>query len=279
MVLPAIARSKSTIVQVFRLLAEWFRLLVEGATALRENFAELRWGSPWTHSKFLSLLLLSGATAAVLWLHQVDSCFVYREDVHFTNFSYLDPEELYRTSSVDGWSIFWLQPEQVQKALVSHPYVADAQVTIELPAQLTIQITEQEPVALWRTDAGTLWLLEDGTALTARHDRSQGLLEIVDGQAAAREISFKPMVAMDPEVLANARKLAKFFPSLRVVMFHEGIGINFSSPNSGLWVYWGDGDYFETKLKNLLTIESELTLGRIRAELIDVRLPEKPIVR
>ena len=100
-------------------------------------------------------------------------------------------------------------------------------------------VTEREPVALWVTDAGTLWLLEDGTALSARHNRSVGILKILDGQGAAREVSYKPTVAINQKVMKNAQKLASYFPSLEAIMFHDGVGLNFPSPNSGIWVYWG----------------------------------------
>lgn len=262
-----------------RTVGDWVEPYLAQSVSVLLKLRTLKWGGPWHFSKGISLFLLISALIGIIWLHNEDTCFIYREDVTFTNISYLNQDELYQASLVDGWSTFWLRPSVVEQALQRHPYVADAEISIQLPAQLTIQITEQEPTALWVTDAGTLWLLEDGTALAARHNRSHDTLRILDGEGAAQAVSFTPMVAINAEVMRNAQKLASYFPSLQSIMFHEGIGLNFSSPNSGIWVYWGDGTYFETKLKNLLTIENELTLGRLTAELVDLRLPDKPIIR
>ena len=263
----------------FRTTLAWFNPITAWLKRVQEILARLDWWTPWHNSKLISIFLLVAAGTTIGWLHQKDEYFVYREDVTFTNLAYLDPQELYQASLVDGLSTFWLRPREVRQAILRHPYVADAEIDVQLPAQVTIKITEREPVALWVTDAGSLWLLEDGTALTARDNRYAGILQIVDGLGAARAISFAQKPAMNKEILDNAQKLASYFPSLTMIMFHEGVGLNFPSPSSGIWVYWGDGSYFETKLKNLLTIENELTQGRISAELVDLRLPEKPIIR
>lgn len=240
----------------------------------------LRWsGSGWHPSKIASLMALIAAVALIIWFHQADDFFIYQEDVAFRNLTYVDPDELYQSSQMEGWSVFWLNRDQIKEGITSHPYIADANISVSLPGQVSVQVTEQEPLALWVTDAGTLWLLEDGTALAARHGETQGLLEIYDGQAAARQVSYEPTVGINREVLDNARKLAGYFPDLRSVTFSSGVGLNFSAPGSNLWVYWGDGTSFETKFKNLLTIQNELSQGRIQGQLADLRVPEKPIVR
>lgn len=238
-----------------------------------------RGGTGWRLSKFASLLSLVGTIALISWIHQSDDFFVYAEDVSFSNLTYVGPNELYTASQIEGWSTFWLNRDDIRERLNAHPYVADAYVSIELPAIVSIDVVEEEPVALWVTDAGTLWLLEDGTALAARHGDTVGLLRILDGQAESREVSFEPKVSMDRSVLDNARKLATYFPAVDVITFNRGFGLNFAIPESGLWVYWGDGTHFETKLKNLLTIQNELSQGRISGQLADLRVPEKPIVR
>lgn len=268
-------------------------MLQIGATAMRwsagsaialcqesyTNLKKFRWGSAWHESKLFSLTLLLATVAGLIWLHDKDEFFVYREDVQFHNLTYLSADELYEASDVDGWSTFWLRKESILKAILMHPYVTSAEISIALPANVNITVTETEPIALWVTDAGTLWLLEDGQAVTARHTRTDGLLQILDERAAARKVSFDPVVAIEPDVLANVRKLISYYPELKTVSYHEGVGLNFAPPFGGIWVYWGDGDQFEKKLANLLTIQNELAQGRLNGQLADLRLPDKPIVR
>lgn len=252
-----------------------------GLRGFGTNVVELlrQGGTGWHPSKAVSIILLLGATGLIAWLHQSDDFFVYPEDVTFQNLTYIDSGELYATSQLEGWSTFWLDRDSVRENLRRHPYVADARISIGLPARVSIDVSEEEPVALWVTDAGTLWLLQDGTALAARHGDTEGLLQILDGQAESREVSYEPKVSMDREVLDNARKIATYFPTIDTITFNRGFGLNFAVPESGLWVYWGDGGHFETKLKNLLTIQNELSQGRISGQLADLRVPEKPIIR
>ena len=97
------------------------------------------------------VLVVVAISALVAWVHTDDRWFIYREDVHFNGLSYLDADELWQASELDGWQVFWIDANEVRRLLLQNPYVADAQVHIsQLGAKVTVDITEH-PSRLWFT--------------------------------------------------------------------------------------------------------------------------------
>ena len=137
-------------------------------------------------SKTVSLLLLAAVAVALYWMHTSESFYIYRENVRFEGAHYLTQEELFAACDIDSWSIFWLNPEKIQKQVMAHPYVTDADVKIRWPGQIDISVQEVRPVALWATDQQEYWLLEDGAALAPRESDLQPMLRIIDPSAEAR---------------------------------------------------------------------------------------------
>ncbi|MBV7330088.1 FtsQ-type POTRA domain-containing protein [Chloroflexi bacterium TSY] len=249
------------------------------------------WEKPhfvWHESKVASILLLLLVGYGCYWIFTADQFFIYREDVDFINVSYLTQDELYEAAQVDGWSAFWLQPNEIGERLRNHPYVADAQVTILLPGRVEAQIVEEQPKALWITDQGPLWLLADGRALPIRHENTAGLLQIRDGTQAARALRTTDFVdaqvqesqqAIDRDVLTAAENLSQLFPNIQYLNYHKGIGLNFALPHSDYWIYWGDGQNIETKITNLQAAQRILERGDTTAQIIDLRYLQRPYFR
>lgn len=230
------------------------------------------WGFLRSRLTWSLLVLLAIAIALVTWVHSDDRWFVYREDVRFTGLTYLDEEELWRLSELDGWNVFWIDRDAVHDKLLQDPYVADAQVHIGyLGANVTVTITEVEPVALWETQAGTLWLRQDGAALTPRGSTPPGLLQILDADAAATAPGAPAGSALDPGVLRSAEALVQRLPDVSPIRYNAIVGLNFLLPGTAYWVYWGDGANVEQKLENLAAARQLLAEGRIEGQVIDVR--------
>lgn len=142
-------------------------------------------GSRWHGSKITSSLIFLLTVGTLFLIFTEPRCFVYADNVSFQNLNYLYPEELYPELGIDGWSVFWIDPDDVKAAVVQHGYVADAEVSVRFPSRIEIAVTEEEPTALWVTDAGHRWVLEDGTALPVRTATTSNLLQILDGQQDA----------------------------------------------------------------------------------------------
>ena len=240
--------------------------------------------TPWSFSKVLSILLALGALMGVFMLHSEEEWFVYREDVRFHNLIRMRGDELYQGLDLDGLNIFWVDPEAIRTNLLDLPWVEDAQVDVSLPAMISVNVTEMTPAAVWVTNAGNYWLAMNGSALPIATLEESALPElalpqIVDSLQEARVIGDGPL-AMDPQVLNSALTLMVAMPELGgSVRYNQSIGLNFPLPDPAVWVYWGDGFDIETKMENFAVARELVRKGEEPAQIVDVRLLDRPYVR
>jgi hypothetical protein len=259
----------------------------EAGRGVRRRIGQVT-GSGWHWSKLASGLLLAVALAGIYWVFTDPGYYVSTDTVSFKNLGYLDKEELAPLADLEGWSVFWLKPDEIRERVLAHPYVTDAQVSVGMPAQVTIAVEKAQPIALWLTKDATLWLLDDGSALTMRTEPGQPpeaaaldatghpLPQIVD---VNREAQIPGRSAMDPEVLHSALALLEQVPGLESVRYNEGFGLNFGLPSSEQWVYWGDGYDLSQKLKTLANCKQLIASGEASGQIIDVRYPNRPYIR
>ena len=220
------------------------------------------------------------AIAAVAATHVSDAWFVYAEDIHIRNLTYLDSAEIVQQSGVDGWNVMWLTPESVRDRLLLNPYVEDAEVEIRLPARVTINVKELQPIALWVTNDATYWLAPDGAALPAIASTAEGLPQLIDSLGEAQAITSRSSLAVDEDVLTSALALMQKLPGLNnKIRFNRDFGLNFPLPEQDVWVYWGDGENTEAKLENLKAAEGVLADREDPATLVDVRFLHRPYLR
>ena len=228
---------------------------------------------------WMTVLAVVAVAALVTWVHTDDRWFIYREDAYFNGLSYLNADELWQASGLNGWQVFWIDANEVRRLLLENPYVADARVRIsQLGAKVTVDITEVRPVMLWTTDTGTRWLRDDGLALEPRGPTLPGLLEILDAPAAATLAGATTGSAIDPAVLQSAQALANRMPGITALRYNAIVGLNFQLPGTEYWVYWGDDAEVEKKLNNLAAAETLLRKGRAEGTVIDVRF-ERPYIK
>jgi cell division protein FtsQ len=240
--------------------------------------------TPWYLSKALSFLLVLAALASFVLLHYEEEWFVYREDVRFHNLIRMRGDDLYREIDLDGLNIFWVEPHLIRDALLKLPWVEDASVQVTLPGAISVNVTEVSPVAVWVTNGGNYWLAMNGASLPVATIEGSALPElalpqIVDSLQEARVLGDGPL-AMDPQVLKSALTLMAAMPELgSTVRYNESVGLNFPLPEPAVWVYWGDGYDLEAKTENLAVALEMIRKGEETAQIVDVRLVERPYVR
>lgn len=78
-------------------------------------------------------------------------------------------EEINAVSGVMGASIFTVQSDEVQNAiLMNYPELLSAQVDVYLPNHVYITIAERTPVILWQENGGYTWIDSTGVAFRPR---------------------------------------------------------------------------------------------------------------
>jgi cell division septal protein FtsQ len=240
--------------------------------------------TPWAYSKVLSLLLVLGALFAFTLLNTGDDWFVYREDVRFQNLIRMQGDELYRLLDLEGLNVFWIEPEEIRAKLLTLPWVEDAQVAVSLPGSVYVNVTELTPAAVWVTNGGNYWLAANGSALPIATLEESALPElalpqIIDSLQEARVVGEGPL-AIDTQVLNSALTLMAAMPELNgTVRYNESTGLNFPLPEPAVWVYWGDGFDVDAKLENLAVARDLVRKAETPAQIVDVRLIDRPYVR
>lgn len=248
------------------------------------------WTSGWHTSKLLSSFILAAAVTLIAWIQTDMHWFVYADSVSFEGATYLKHEDLFPVTGANGWNIFWLRPEDIRENVLQHPYVAAAQVRIELPNRIHVSVREPEPVAVWMTDLGPMWILADGAVLPIRvpetstleaqllDDNGQALPTLVDMQRAATSVT-RPDHAVDDAVLGTALTLIARVPGLTDLRYNRGIGLNFGLPDTPYWIYWGDGSEADDKLTRLAVAQRMLADGELEGQVIDLRFRDRLVVR
>jgi hypothetical protein len=240
--------------------------------------------TPWSLSKALSILLVLAATLGFFLLHNEEEWFVYREDVRFHNLIRMRGDDLYKALELEGLNIFWVEPEALRNALLELPWVEDAQVDVSLPAMISVNVTEMTPAAVWVTSEGNYWLAMNGAALPIAPLEESALPEvalpqIVDSLQEARVVGDGPL-AIDSQVLNSALTLMAAMPELGgTVRYNKDIGLNFPLPEPAVWVYWGDGFDIEAKMENLAVVSELVRNSEEPAQIVDVRLIDRPYIR
>jgi cell division protein FtsQ len=243
-------------------------------------------GSGWQISKLLSILILAGAIYILGMIHTEDGWFVYAEDVAFANLIRLQPADLYAAGEIEGMNIFWLQPQELRRKLLQNHWIDDVRVRVGLPASVTVEVQEMQPVALWVANTGRYWLASNGATLPAvdegegAGELASGLPQIVDSLLEARDITVQDRLAMDPQVLASALTLVEALPELEgKVRYNRDVGLNFPLPKPAVWVYWGDGFHMDEKRINLAATLDLVRASETPAQIVDIRLIDRPFVR
>lgn len=253
----------------------------------KQVWSNLR-GGTWPMSKIASALLLAAVITVLINMHTHERWFVYADAVRFTQATYLEAPELYTHLQVDGWNIFWLQPDLVRDQLLHHPAVTDAQVRLALPAALEIGVTERPPIALWITNNGVYRVADNGIVLSAPLTQEEAvaspaamaLPQIVDPLQEAQRPGITNAAMIDENILAGALELMSMLPDLdNRVRYNRDVGFNFPLPDGEGWVYWGDGLHPDEKRTNLAAARQYMTENAIENRIVDVRFINRPYLR
>ncbi len=221
--------------------------------------------------RVVSLLLFVGLVAALVGCFSNYSFFVYGAEVYGNRL--LSDAVLYEASGIDGYSIFWIEPEAVEASLEALPYVEDARVRCWLPNRVEIYVTEREPILLWRARGEVLWVGEDGGTMQPTIDLP-GLIQVEDEQGDAAG----PEGGMNPDIVLGIQRIHQLLPEVDLFYYNRTHGLQFVTPN-GVQVYLGDGQDMAYKVRVFEAIKQQVEKEGRMVRVIDIRYPNNPFVR
>ena len=291
----------------------WRRTAAPVATQIREFLEGLfdiwSWrflaGTGWYPSKWGSTALAAAAAFLLAWF-AVDGRFSVSQeslsvDVRSPYASslldaHLAPADAWASDQVVGHSIFTLQPRTLRRAALDNPFVAQADVRLQLPGRVQAVVDEAMPTLAWVTQHGTYVVNEEGVPrriarqVAFAPDEPTGFLTLFDWQGHAQlalPYAADPRGSrLDPDLVATILAirgglLAAPGQPGELLAFHftQAHGLNFVLPGRSTRVVWGDSLQMERKLANLQGIWHWLESRELNAELIDVRPLSKPYYR
>ena len=249
-------------------------------TLPRPSFAGAQIGfTGFVWSKLLSLALLAATVAALIWMQSDPRWYVDRSNVTIEGTQRIRPTEVLALADVDGWNLFWLRADDVTQRILEHPWLSGAKVSVGIPRGLDIAVEEDPAIAVWVTNLGEYWVSAQGAALPVTDAPPMDMPRLVDQSMAATLPGSQPGTALDTDIVASALALIESMPGVTEVRYSEEIGLNFGLPSTTLWVYWGDGERVEDKLNAIALGRQIAAQGDRTYHVLDVRFPDRPILR
>ncbi len=221
-------------------------------------------------SRALAALLLAVSAGLMIWFFTDMRFYVY--DVHVEGTTLIDPGEVYRASSLDGYSVFYIDRRAVADRIRSGVIgVEQVQVECELPNLLLIRIEEGDVRFLWHT-AGMSYTLDAVGRVLQPDDGSHGsLITIRDTDEHAVE----PGDKVDIVALRTAEGLHRLLPEIRMFQYSRDKGIGVHDAR-GWQIWFGDDQSLPKKVATMHAVLQKVALDGETVRLIDLRFAETP---
>lgn len=204
------------------------------------------------------------------------------QEISVTGYRRLSPRQVVEASGLKpGQSLFSLRPGAVAERVRALPWVKEARVGWVWPAAAVIRISERVPFALVPHHDRFLVVDEEGRVLTAAEEVSSWGLPLVTGETPA-DLRAGQFLS-DPGLL-GALQCLQAFP----VQWRERVAETHAGKGGELVVYdlegvpalLGPADAsLPRKVETLCAIWQDLERAAGRAEYVDVRYRDRPIVK
>ena len=239
----------------------------------REELPVLPVGRPKVRlgSKGASLLLAITLVSLVAYLFVSDSFYVYEAEISGNRL--VSTEEICLSSGVEGYSVFFIDPQQVAKAVSSLPDVRDARVRVSLPNHLSVEVHERRARVTWQTGDERYGVDDEGTILPLR-DETETVIVIRDLDSAPRQ----PGEQVGLEIMAAIQKYGVLLPHITEFDYSQQYGLSLEN-EFGWRIYLGNAEDAEAKVTIMETLAQRLASQGEQVEYIDVRFPESPLYR
>ncbi len=192
-----------------------------------------------------------------------DWFFIYRFEMQGLN--YLVPKEVERASGVIGYNVFFVEPNNVERALKKMPEIKSARVVMGMPNTLLIQIEERAPEAVWLKGDQIYWVDGDGFSFKARVPRAD-LPTVRDLDSGEMKIGKRVQTAAMNAVRALC---AAWSDAPRNLEWSSANGL--STTNEHGWkILFGDASDMEFKVAKLQALVPTLVSQGAKIKLIDL---------
>jgi hypothetical protein len=243
---------------------------------------------PLNGKTLFNLAVLALLGWALVWLFVSDRFYVQR--VAASGNSYLPPDLLERASGLQGYSVFWINPRQVEDRIkedlppvesvrVRHGFIEKGR----LGAWTRLEVQERDDEIVWEVAGQSYWVAEDGRLCKVPSSIAESRASTGAGPAGPRLVIHdtrpNPPAAGDLVAIASARELIRLLPEIRVLEYAPVTGLHYKHPE-GWWVYLGTGGDMMERVGALRTAEAKFAReNEDEPDLVDLRFPHAPYYR
>jgi cell division protein FtsQ len=240
------------------------------------------------------------AMGRLLALHLTTSAAFAIDTIDVAGLSRLERDELLEAAGIElGTNVFLRSPDEVRARLLSHPWIASAEVKRRLPGHFSITVREREPVALLSVESCSTLDALDGDPTCDDGPRSSIYLVSDEGTVFKRLEGEDPVdlpvitgidrqrLASDPEiktrVLLEAITLLSEYREAGLLR-RVPIGELHVEPSDGFSLYVGDDltlvrlglPPFRQKLSRMRKVFDRLASEQASAEYVYLDNEQRP---
>ncbi len=216
-----------------------------------------------SRSKIFALVLIVALAVGLFLFFDSNLFFVF--DFNVAGLQMLTKPEIARTSGIVGYNIFFIDSQQVERAILKLPEVKSAQVAATLPNRVTITVVERQPEIVWMRGGELYWIATDGLVLRAR-TQQPNLPAIRDLDQAA----ITPGKLAPPDAVIAYRALRQVWSdSPRNFEWSKARGLAFTDER-GWKIYLGDADKMAGKIAILRALIPSLVAQGKKITFIDL---------
>ncbi|MCC6259242.1 MAG: FtsQ-type POTRA domain-containing protein [Anaerolineales bacterium] len=231
-----------------------------------------------TASAVLALLL-----AITLYLTWTLPYFYVPQAAVFGN-NRLTRDEINAALGVQGQSIFWLQPKELETRLrLNYPELASAKVDVYLPNYVYVTVTERQPVILLQQGEAFAWVDASGVAFRPR-GASGVLIPVLASSTPPAGIAdlsdpFSPPPYMQKELVDAILALTPSVPAGSILTFDSTDGLSWKDARGWKAVFGISAQDMPLKVRVYQALVDSLLSRNKIPEYINVAFPDAPYYR
>ena len=201
-----------------------------------------------------------------------DAFYVYEATVHGSNL--VSADEVFQRTNVEGFSIFFIDSQQVEEAIRTIPDIREATVQVRLPNQIIVQVGERQARVMWQTGEQRYGVDDEGTILPLRAETEPSIPLIRDLDSRPRQAGEQ----VDLEIISAVERYQTLLPSVKEFSYSQQYGLSVENEH-GWRVYLGNGEGAEVKVAIMEALVQRLESQGASVEFIDLRFQEGPHYR
>ena len=186
---------------------------------------------------------------------------------------HLSRPEIVRQSGISRHdNAIWLDETAAIERLVRSPWIARAEVRVDLPWTVTVTVTERSPIAVLNRGSGEMLVATDGAILGAGRPAGLPVIEapptwIAASRGASIADAARALDALTPELRGKVRRVIVGGPGGLELLWEDGIRVLFGPARS-----------YAEKARVLADVLAWIDRSGQEVRAIDVSAPSAPAV-